>query len=109
MFREVAAKLLFRLAYLAAPKDFHKPLLCYPGEHIGRALVVDGGYEDGLIAIVESYLTEQYPARTAHLIDVGANIGTHSVGMGRFCASVVAFEPNPKTAAILELNLGSSG
>lgn len=43
-------------------------------------------------------------------LDVGANIGNHSVFFATFCAShVVAFEPNPELQRLLENNLRRNG
>lgn len=104
--RSAATRVLFRLAYKIAPKRYHPSVFCLPGEHIGRALVVDGGYENCLIEIVADFLKSTGRAATpVHFIDVGANIGTHMVGFSRLSASLTAFEPNPLVAAILRLNI----
>jgi len=81
-------------------------MYCLPGEHIGRALVVDGGYEDCLIEVVGEFLTTTVgPNTPIHFVDVGANIGTHTVGFSKLSASSVSFEPNSLVAAILRLNI----
>jgi FkbM family methyltransferase len=104
--RHAAARVLFRLAYKIAPERYHPRMVCLPGEHIGRSLVVDGGYEDSLIEIVGDFLKSISDGVTPmHFIDVGANIGTHVVGFARISASLTAFEPNPLVAATLRLNI----
>lgn len=46
-----------------------------------------------------------------HILDVGANVGNHSVYWGRLCgvASIHAFEPIPETFNILERNIELNG
>jgi FkbM family methyltransferase len=44
------------------------------------------------------------------IVDVGANIGNHSVFFGAICGRrVLAFEPNPDACAILERNVSLNG
>ncbi|AID30099.1 FkbM family methyltransferase [Mesorhizobium sp. USDA 4775] len=40
-------------------------------------------------------------------VDIGANIGNHSIFMSKFCSpsEVIVFEPNPKAIEILKLNV----
>ena len=77
---------------------------CFPGDDIGDALIASGIYEeihlrtifDGLLAAEGSRL------RSTVAIDVGANIGNHSLFFsGRF-RRVLAFEPNPVSSRLLE-------
>jgi FkbM family methyltransferase len=104
--RSCAARLLFRLAYWSAPKNYHRSVFCLPGEHIGRALVKDGGYESSLIDAVRAFMRSKVRAPTrVHFIDIGANIGTHTVGFSDVCVSSISFEPNPVVAAVLRVNI----
>lgn len=73
--------------------------------HIARILERTGTfYELDLLLYVRHVLR----GRTDGLaIDVGANLGNHSVWFGRHCASeVLAIEPNPELQPILRRNLG---
>lgn len=44
-------------------------------------------------------------------VDVGANIGNHSIFVSKFCSpsEVIVFEPNPKAIEILRINLALNG
>ncbi|MEI9416241.1 FkbM family methyltransferase [Mesorhizobium sp. Cs1321R2N1] len=44
-------------------------------------------------------------------VDIGANIGNHSIFMSKFCSpsEVIVFEPNPKAIEILKINLALNG
>jgi FkbM family methyltransferase len=71
--------------------------------HIERALYFDGGYEDDLIELFLNIFSTR-PRRV--ILDVGANIGTHSLAFSRVFSRVIAFEPSPKIFARLLKNLG---
>ena len=59
-----------------------------------------GSYEPEILAVLRKCVR---PGRTA--VDVGANIGTHTLAMAAAGASVVAFEPNPRVFTRLQTNI----
>ena len=73
-----------------------------PEEHILKLIRAHGRfYESDLL----EHLAHHGPRRGVY-VDVGANIGNHSVFFGRFLADrVVAIEPNPDLLPLLERNL----
>ena len=73
-----------------------------PDEHILKLIRTHGRfYESDLL----EHLANHGPRRGVY-VDVGANIGNHSVFFGRFLADhVVAVEPNPDLLSLLERNL----
>jgi FkbM family methyltransferase len=78
-----------------------------PGDGIGRLICYFGEAADEMFGFLESYLK---PGMT--MVDVGANIGTHSLYAGRAVAPgghVYAFEPEPGTRSVLERNLSANG
>ena len=70
---------------------------------IGRKVVVDGYFEHAELQCVEEYVLPKLRRRDICL-DIGANIGNHSVFFAPFFEEVIAFEPNPRTAKVLEAN-----
>jgi FkbM family methyltransferase len=79
----------------ASPDDFLARLISARGEF----------YEIDLL----EYLATRGP-RGGTFIDVGANIGNHSVYFGKLLADhVVAIEPQPEIATILQRNLEANG
>ena len=71
-------------------------------DHIFR-IARDTGkfYENDLLASLRPYLD-----RDDHVIDVGANIGNHSIYFAARCGCrVTAFEPNPWLMRLLRLNI----
>ena len=65
-----------------------------PGDHIGDSIFVDGLYEGALLQSAFSTLLHSYAGRFAEsaCLDVGANIGNHSVFFADRFARVVAVE-----------------
>ncbi len=74
-----------------------RPIFCVPGDHIGDSIFIDGLYEGALLQSAFSTLLAgraQHFAESACL-DIGANIGNHSVFFADRFARVIAVEPNP--------------
>jgi FkbM family methyltransferase len=77
-----------------------------PGSAISRVVRITGGFEDAEIDIAAALFGALYPDRC--IVDVGANIGSHSLAWSR-SAPVVALEPAPGTFARLEANVAANG
>jgi hypothetical protein len=77
-----------------------------PGSAISRVVRITGGFEDAEIDIASALFGALYPDRC--IVDVGANIGSHSLAWSRL-APVVALEPAPGTFARLEANVAANG
>lgn len=65
-----------------------------------------GGFEDAEIEISSALYSVHYSGR--HILDVGANIGLHSLAWSKL-APVVSLEPSPETFALLEANVAANG
>ena len=74
-------------------------------DHIGLRINLDGRYEAESLKLVEAYIQEKLP--TSHeqvILDIGANIGNHSVFFSKHFKAVYSFEPNPIAYDILAVN-----
>ena len=70
---------------------------------VSNHVLLDGLYEAyDLYALEESFLKDLPP--DAICLDVGANIGNHSVFFSERFSKVIAFEPNPRVALLLRAN-----
>jgi FkbM family methyltransferase len=72
-------------------------LFCVPGDNIGDSIFLDGLYEGELLnSTFEELLGgKRQVFASSTCLDVGANIGNHSLFFSHRFASVLAFEPNP--------------
>jgi FkbM family methyltransferase len=106
---ELRAFLLIRLLRRHR-RDFTRDgrVAAFVGDYIADRIRIYGRYEraelDTLVALVFPHL----PAG-ADCLDVGANIGNHSLVFSRHFAHVIAFEPNPVARSLLDLNLRLNG
>jgi len=74
-------------------------------DHIGIQIAVYGRYEYDLLDLLRRFLgtTTRDQAQEA-AIDVGANIGNHSLYFASLYSEVYAFEPNPLAYEMLKIN-----
>ncbi len=83
----------------------HYRLLVPVDDHIGLAIAATSRpFEHRLLATLKTLLKEG-----DRIVDVGANIGNHSVAFARVGCEVEAFEPNPTAYSLLVRNLEING
>ncbi|MDR7921529.1 FkbM family methyltransferase [Thermosynechococcus sp. HY213] len=80
-------------------------MVIYANDAIGHAINASGLYELTELDAVFDFLRPLYTAFSGSVaLDVGANIGNHSIYFSRYFSAVHAFEPHPVTRRILEIN-----
>lgn len=76
-----------------------------PGDHLSRWFRYFGAYERST-----SELLRKYAKTDEVFLDVGANLGLHSLGVAKDVGcSVISFEPSPKTADCFERSIRENG
>lgn len=81
------------------------PLAAFAFDYIGREVALRGQFEHEELAVLDDFLAPlagRFAVATA--LDIGANIGNHSLFFARRFRSVHAFEPNPRTFGVLSVN-----
>ena len=74
-------------------------------DHIGLKINLDGRYENYLLEYLEEFIKQTIPnSNKLCALDVGANIGNHSIFFSDLFEKVYSFEPNPLTFEILNIN-----
>jgi FkbM family methyltransferase len=86
-----------------------RPLVSIVGDHISDRIRVEGIYERELLELLRDCILSRADCRQKVAIDVGANIGNHTLFFSDLFAQVVAIEPNPLTRRMLQLNLEMNG
>lgn len=84
-------------------KNKPKNLIVYSGDLIGREIVVNGLFEAKELEILMKWLEEKKFDKGT-VLDIGANIGNHSIFFSNYFEKVFSYEPHPMTFKILELN-----
>jgi len=75
-------------------------------DYIDRCVYFFGGYEKSLLSLLRE---KAEGISDAVFVDIGANVGQHTLFMSRFCREVHAFEPVPMNLERLEANLNLNG
>lgn len=80
-------------------------LVIFSFDHIGLTINLEGRYEKLQLDLVERMIVEKIPnAKDAIALDIGANIGNHSLFFSNYFNKVYSFEPNPITYDVLLIN-----
>lgn len=80
-------------------------LAIFAFDHIGLRINLEGRYENHDLLLIREYLESVYlDTYNSTALDIGANIGNHSIYFSEFFENVLAFEPNPRTFALLKVN-----
>jgi FkbM family methyltransferase len=85
-----------------------KAFITIVGDHIADAIRAHGIYERVYLEFVRDHLIQDSYSN-AIAIDVGANIGNHSLFFADHFDRVIAFEPNPLARSLLALNVEMNG
>lgn len=97
--------ILIRILYLKIKKNLisnKTNFINFTQDLISCHLIVFGTFEEPYLKII--YNKFKNILIDACAIDIGANIGNHSVFLSKICKSVHAYEPNPVSFNILKLN-----
>lgn len=74
-------------------------------DQIGLSINLEGRYENRSLCLIKSFLESVIPdPHRSSALDIGANIGNHSIFFSEFFGEIYAFEPNPRTFALLKFN-----
>jgi FkbM family methyltransferase len=95
-------------SYLNLQQCRHGPML-YPrtDKYVGRSLELYGEFSEG-----EHELFTQLVGPGAVIVEVGANIGAHTVGLAKLVGptgAVISFEPQPVLFQIMTANMALNG
>ena len=95
--------------YLASANTIHvkqyPQLVGFAFDDIMRSIYLDGRFEKDELRVLAESVFPKLNSNSACL-DIGANIGNHSLCFSPFFEQVVALEPHPITFKLLEINAG---
>lgn len=99
--------ILNRINHSIASKNIltNPQLVIFSFCHIGLSVNLEGRYENSPLLLVEEFIKKKMPyAKDKTALDIGANIGNHSLFFANNFNDVYAFEPNPVTFEVLQIN-----
>ena len=74
-------------------------------DYVGLKIIQEGRYERDLLdVLVEFLVASDKDLERKTVIDIGANMGNHSLFFAQHYKHVYSFEPNPRTFKLLEVN-----
>jgi FkbM family methyltransferase len=79
------------------------PMAVVTGDYVSLKALLHGRFEDLQLTLLEQQVLPKI-AQRALCLDIGANIGNHSVSFSRSFERVIAFEPNVQVFDVLALN-----
>ena len=79
-------------------------LAIFSHDLIGNSINADGVYEKRELDLLISWLKNEGFDFSNTCIDIGANIGNHSLYFSNLFKKVISFEPNPRVYKLLALN-----
>lgn len=103
--REFLVRRFLLGALYARQQEFlrrYPQMCCYSFDVISLFISVDGRYEREELELIRSRFRDYIAGRT--VLDIGANIGNHTLVFAETAARVIALEPHPLTFRLLELN-----
>ena len=89
-----------------AQNRYGQQILIDPNDFIGRKLLRNGVYDHETLDFLESLFGVMKPRV---ILDVGANIGNHTLMFSRYATQVLAFEPGQKAFGMLQQNVQANG
>ena len=75
----------------------------YSNDYIGRNLIFKEFYEEEYLNCFVKFLSVNN-INVMNFIDVGANIGNHSIFFNNICKNIFSFEPSSKAFELLKIN-----
>lgn len=93
------------LARRRRSKSAFFPMAVLTPDTIGDAIVVKGRYELQELEALFGWLQAECPCCLDGIaLDVGANVGNHTLFFSKYFPRVISFEPNPRLFKLLEYN-----
>ena len=84
------------IQYAKENKNSFPQLACYTFDYIAMQINIYGRYENELLECLSDLLLKITPDNRRICLDVGANIGNHSLYFSGYFDKVFSFEPNKK-------------
>jgi FkbM family methyltransferase len=78
-------------------------LVVFSFDFISQFIAIDGRFENHELSLIEKIFKGKLDSKIS--LDIGSNIGNHTVALSKFSKMVYAFEPNPYVFDVLKLNI----
>tara|TARA_Y100000768_G_C23952319_1_gene670878 strand:+ start:58 stop:930 length:873 start_codon:yes stop_codon:yes gene_type:complete len=83
----------------------YKPIANYSFDYISQTIAIDGIYEIKDLELINSFLLNKFPhVLKGTCVDIGANIGNHTLFYSKQFHNILSFEALPINFKLLEIN-----
>ena len=107
-FSKIPRSIINRVNHFYARKNLKRgapQVAVFAFDHIGLDINNYGIYEEDILDAITSFLSDSLGTfKYETILDIGANIGNHSLYFQKVSKKIYAFEPNPKTFELLKFN-----
>jgi len=104
--KQMINRLVFRYLSVIAKQQLElgaHQVSVFSFDYIGHHINLDGVYERDELTTVIGYLNNNNLIKGS-LLDIGANIGNHSLFFSKYYDRIYSFEPNARTFQLLKMN-----
>lgn len=81
-----------------------KQMVVFADDFVSDKVLSNGIYEKSQLELIVEWLGEKKDIFNSTVLDIGANIGNHSLYFSSYFSKCISFEPNPRTFSVLEIN-----
>lgn len=85
-------------------KKSQDQFVVFSNDLISSEIILNQYYEKNILFFLRNEIFEKYLNKNSTCLDIGANIGNHSIFFSKYCGKVFSFEPNIKSYQLLKIN-----
>ena len=83
-----------------------KQMAVFADDYVSNKVLAHGVYEKNQLEILVDWIMSRNTVANNIVLDIGANIGNHSLFLASHFKKCISFEANPRTFALLKFNSG---
>ena len=84
--------------------SLRKQMVVFADDHVSNEVLCHGVFEKKQLDLIFKWIAKKEGAFNTTVLDIGANIGNHSLSFAEHYDKCISFEPNPRTYSVLKLN-----
>lgn len=100
----ISRKFLRRKKRIFNDLPIRKQMVVFADDFVSNKILSFGVYEKPQLELILEWLKTKKDIFNSTVLDIGANIGNHSLYFSSCFSKCISFEPNPRTFSVLEIN-----
>lgn len=103
-FSTISRKFLRRKSSIFDKNSARRQMVIFADDYISNKILTHGIYEKQQLDILMGWIRLKHNTCNNVVLDIGANIGNHSLYFSSYFNKCISFEPNPRTFELLKIN-----